>query len=291
MNVLKRFLKSLVPDRLWCIVRERKIIRGHAHVAAICETLLNDVVTNDISYDFSPKHKFSTDKIIWQYWAQGYDNLPNVVADCLASVDKYCSNYAIVRLDDDNITDYVDLPEWLEKKKQFMSLAHFSDILRIVLLGTYGGIWIDATIKLTDAIPLDILNMSFFVFRRDDNEPNKDYWENTYAYYFGWGKGFRVRMLSSFIVSSKGLSGLSKMKDCLLEWWAYHSYLPDYFFLQILYDAMISRGYSDLDCKMLSDTLPHYMQQSLNDPSFSVKDANKVLESFPIHKLTYKKEC
>lgn len=283
-------IKTLVPIGLWRIIRKHKIIRCHAHVADICEGLVSECETNHISFEFEKIHRFDSEKIIWQYWAQGYSSLPSVVQECLASVDKYCSGYSIVRLDDDNLGDYIKFPEWFEKKRNIMSSAHFSDILRVVLLSTYGGIWMDATIKLTASIPTELSEMPFFVFRRDDNEPNKDYWENTYAYYFGWDKGFKVRMLNSFIVAQRAFQGLRSLKNCLLFWWQRHEALPDFFFFQILFDVMVKRGYNDMDCKVFSDTLPHYMQQSINDPAFSLVASEKIPEICSIHKLTYKKE-
>lgn len=286
----KQVIKLLVPNGLWRIIRKHKIIRSHARVAGICESLISECEANHISFKFERIHSFDSEKIIWQYWAQGYSSLPSVVQECLASVDEYCSGYTIVRLDDANLRDYIEFPEWFETKRNTMSRAHFSDILRVVLLSTYGGIWMDATIKLTAPIPSQISESPFFVFRRDDNELNKNYWENTYAYYFGWGRGFRVRMLSSFMVVSADCTGVSALLNCLLTWWQGHDYLPDYFFLQILFDVLIRKGITSLDCEILSDTLPHYMQQSINDPAFSLVPSEKISEICSIHKLTYKKE-
>lgn len=287
----KQVIKSLVPNGLWRIIRKHKIICCHARVAGICESLISECEANHKSFKFERIHSFDSEKIIWQYWAQGYSSLPSVVQECLASVDEYCSGYTIVRLDDANLRDYIEFPEWFETKRNTMSRAHFSDILRVVLLSTYGGIWMDATIKLTAPIPAQIIESPFFVFRRDDNEQNMDYWENTYAYYFGWGRGFRVRMLNSFIVARCAHPGLCTLKNCLLSWWQRHDSLPDYFFFQILFDVMVSRGYNDMDCRVISDTLPHYMQQSINDPAFPLVALEKIPEICSIHKLTYKKEC
>lgn len=288
---IKKIVKSLAPSGLWSAIRRYRIVRSHRKVVKLCDDLLEDCRLNKRSFNFDAKHHFETEKIIWQYWSQGYEALPGVVDECLKSVERFCGDYTIVRLDDENLSEYLDFPEWFCEKRKLMSHAHFSDILRVVLLSTYGGIWVDATIKLTAQIPQEIAQMPFFVFRRDDQEPNKKYWENTYAYYFGWHKDFKVRMLNSFIVARKGVADLSTFKDYLLAWWERHDSLPDYFFFQILYQVMVEKGFCGLDCRVISDTLPHYMQQSINDNSFQLASSEEIPTLSSIHKLTYKKEC
>lgn len=287
---LKRIIKSCVPNALWRKLRLHGIIKKHNSIVVECERLIDYYEATSIQFSFTQKHKFDTDKIIWQYWAQGFEDVPVVVRDCLDSISVYCPDYRIVRLDDSNLYDYLELPEWLEEKRRKMSRAHFSDILRVILLRTYGGVWIDATIKLTGPIPEKIKSLPFFVFRRDDDEPNKSYWEDTYAYYFGWDNCFRVRMLNSFMVVNES-SSIIPLADCLLLWWKKNDYLPDYFFFQILYEVLVCRGYSELDCQIISDTFPHYLQQSINDPGFSIEKSSAIVSLFPIHKLTYKREC
>ena len=154
----------------------------------------------------------------------------------------------------------------------------------MILLKTYGGVWLDATILLSGPIPKEYVSKDFFVFRRAPAEKNIKYWRNTYAYYFGWAKGFRVNMLSSFMHSKKGGLTISDLCDLMLLWWHDNNYLPDYFFLQILFDVL---GFKE-DFPLVSDTLPHYLQQSRNDPSFNLMSEEDILRIIPIHKLTYK---
>ena len=82
---------------LWRKLRERKILASHKRVAAICEDLIAKYRIHPENYSFEPKKRFGTERIIWQYWGQGYDDVPEVVRTCLASVDKYAADYTIVR--------------------------------------------------------------------------------------------------------------------------------------------------------------------------------------------------
>lgn len=269
---------------IWRKLREYKILSAHRRVAAVCEQLVADYTARQVRFDIYPKKSFPTDRIIWQYWSQGYGQVPGVVEKCLASVDRYAGDYTIVRLSDANLSDYLDIPDFILQKRDRMSLAHFSDVLRLMLLKAYGGIWMDATLLLTAPIPEEYTRQDFFVFRRDPCEPDIKYWRNVYAYYFGWAKGFRVNMLNSFIVSRKDAEPVSSLCDLMLLWWQDHDDVPDYFFFQILYDVFAPAS----ACPVVSDTLPHYLQQSEHDPAFSLMPREEIVKRIPIHKLTYK---
>ena len=274
------FSKSFI----WRKLREFRIISNHRRVAAICSGLIEEYRNHPVNFGIEPKQNINTEKIIWQYWAQGYDNVPDIVRKCLDSVEKYAGEYHIIRLTDENLSEYIDIPDFVQNKRSSFSRAFFSDLLRLMLLNAYGGIWLDATIMLSGPIPQDYLENDFFVFRRDPSEPDFKYWRNTYAYYFGWAKGFRVNMLSSFMVAKKGGNTVSDLCNMMLMWWRDHSTLPDYFFLMILFDVYDEGK----DFPLVSDTFPHYLQQSINDPSFSIMSREEILNRFPIHKLTYK---
>ena len=269
---------------LWRKLRERKILRNHRRVAGICQELIDRYKAAPVHFELLPKKQFVTDRIIWQYWAQGYENVPPVVRKCLDSVERFSEGYTVIRLTDKNLSEYLDIPRFVQDKWARFSTAHFSDLLRLMLLKTYGGIWLDATVFLSGSIPEDIARAPFFVYRRDPKEPNIKYWRNTYAYYFGWTKGFRVNMLNSVIVARKGDITISDMCDMLLLWWRDHDNVPDYFFFQILFDTYPLKE----DFPLVSDTLPHYLQQSINDPNFNLMSREDILAKIPIHKLTYK---
>ena len=269
---------------LWRKLREQKILRQHARVAVICEELIARYRAEGPVFDLKAKKSFDSDRIIWQYWAQGYENVPSIVRECLDSVDKFAGDYTIVRLTDDNLEEYLDLPEFVQKKRSVYSRAHFSDLLRLALLKTYGGVWLDATVMLSAAIPEVFSESSFFAFRRDPSAANQAYWKNTYAYYFGWAKGFRVNMLNSILFARRGDRMASQLCELMLLWWRDYDAVPDYFFFQILFDVYTPKEVFPL----VSDTFPHYLQQSINDPAFSLMPREEIKARIPIHKLTYK---
>lgn len=277
---------SLERTYVWRKLRERKILRQHARTAAICEDLIARYRAEDAVVELTPKKQFDTDRIIWQYWAQGYDNVPPIVRECLDSVEKFAGDYTLVRLTDENLSEYLDLPEYVQQKRALYSRAHFADLLRLMLLQVYGGVWLDATVMLTAPVPEDYSVLDFFVFRRDPRERDYKYWRNTYAYYYGWAPGFRVNMLNSIIFSRRGGKTVTDLCSLMLKWWKENDAVPDYFFFQILCDVYGLPA----DMPLVSDTLPHYLQQSMNDPGFKLMSREEILATIPMHKLTYKKE-
>lgn len=70
-------------------------------------------------------------------------------------------------LNDQNLADYIRLPDYIEKKKDTgqISIARYADLTKFALLEHYGGTWIDSTVYLTDPIPDMILNSDFFAVR------------------------------------------------------------------------------------------------------------------------------
>ena len=70
---------SLERTYVWRKLRERKILRQHARVAAICEDLIARYRAEGPVVELKAKKELGTDRIIWQYWAQGYDEVPPVV--------------------------------------------------------------------------------------------------------------------------------------------------------------------------------------------------------------------
>lgn len=91
---------------------------------------------------------------IYFCWLQGEDNLPPIVRCCYNSLKMNAGHYKICFIDEKNYTDYVQLPDFMLKKLEEgkMSRTHFSDVLRTTLLEQYGGLWLDATILVTEPL-------------------------------------------------------------------------------------------------------------------------------------------
>ncbi|MCL5768866.1 capsular polysaccharide synthesis protein [Acinetobacter sp. ANC5681] len=262
-----------------------------ASVADAWEKMIYLYQDNKIEhFQLKPKKTFLDQKIIWQYWAQGVNHgqLPEIVNLCFTSVDKYCADYKIIRLDDSNINDYLDLPDFVYLKKQNPEFKHafFADLIRLALLDVYGGTWLDATIMLTSPIKENIANSDFFMFQRSSEAKNKRYWSEYNSDYFGWDSNHRINVLNSFIVGKKGNIVIHTCLDLLLNFWKTQNNIPHYFFFQILFDVLINKYFSDQQSIIVDDTLPHLLQSKANN-FYDQTEFNKILSLINIHKMTY----
>ena len=286
--MLKDIIKAFIPRDLHSFVRKECIMMKHRKVASMLRGLVDDCDAGRLD---KPIIKMLTElpkdkKVIWQYWAQGIENAPSLVRMCLDSVDKYASEYRVIRLSDNNLADYIEIPDWLKQRRQQMSAAHFADILRCMLLSAYGGLWLDASTLLTGNLPKMLFEYDFFAYQRDPSEPHKKYWENSFAYYWGWDKGFRVNILIGIMYSNARGQVVSDILAMLFAFWKTNDRVPDYFFFQILFDIYIKK-HEDRNCPIFNDCVPHMLRQVINDkyPYLSVQE---ILKETSIHSLNYK---
>jgi len=113
------------------------------------------------------KHEFP----IWVFWAQGFDNAPELVQMCYKNLIKTEKNVRALTLD--NFMEYVDIPERILQrlKKGEISSVNFSDILRVSLLAKHGGLWVDSTCWLASKIPQHIKSLNFISPRANGCAP------------------------------------------------------------------------------------------------------------------------
>ncbi|TEY03445.1 capsular polysaccharide synthesis protein [Campylobacter sp. US33a] len=252
-------------------------------------------------YSFEKKQDFKSNKIIWQLWFQGEENASDMIKQCFKSVKKQMGDeYEIIILNEKNIKDYLDFPPFvLEKitKKTFgeKTIVFFSDLLRVSLLATYGGIWCDASIFLSDKIPQTLRDREFFAFERAQNKPNKEELKKIikspyFSYgYFNWNEDFLVRMFSSFVIAKVDNISICALRDILMNYWQKEKNANNhyYFVLHIIYELLKQNNYiknesyenkSDIECHLLQfhakDKFNELLWQDIKKQSF-------------LHKLTH----
>lgn len=214
---------------------------------------------------------------IWQLWLQDWDNAPDVVQFCAKQVDKYSFNRKIIRLSESNIYEYISLPKYIidKRNKGIIPNAHFSDIIRICLLETYGGTWIDATVLLTKEIPEEILSSNFFVFTVPENSPYRPFHISS-----NW-----------FIHTNPQHIFITQLKHALFENWKTENTLLDYIifhlFLCIIIESHIELKNEWIKMVKITNEEPHALQYHLKY-GFEKNVAKELLIKSPVHKLTYR---
>ena len=288
----KYIYKEMMPKKLFNKIQNKTYFKTQKMVGEDWDRVLKEYFTNKIETEqINPKKTFNNEKIIWQFWGQGWDfeKLPDVVKISYKSVEKYKKDYEIIHLDMNNINDYLEIPAYILKKveNKKMGFAHFTDIIRLALLYNYGGVWIDATILLTDYLPQEYFEMDYFMFQRDDNLENKKDWEDYDDFYFSWNNEMKVRVLNSIIFAKKNNEIIKTLLDMLLIFWEHNDLVPNYFFFQVLYTELIENYYKKKQCKIVSDTLTHELIRVWFD-KFSQEKLDEITNRNNVHKLTYK---
>lgn len=231
----------------------------------------------------NPKEKIDMNgKIpVFVCWWQGEEKMPPIVAACVKRIkSKIPQDIARCHIiTEDNYDKYVTIPEYIIEKFENgkITLVHFTDILRYTLVCTYGGMWIDSTVFLSDDFKFDFLNREYFTQRfSTPNECPHEACMGKWCNFFFSGK--KDNVLFGYVY------------EALLVWWKKHDMLLDY----IIIDYMIRSGYTGVEkIKALIDSVePNnkemwHLMQKLNTP-YDEEEYHYIQKKSSFFKLSYK---
>ncbi len=287
------YIRQLNHKRL-----QKRLMAKQQGVAQFWDQAIKDYYDGKIKkYHFVPQKELGTRRIIWQYWGQGYEPeaLPEIVRIALNSVEKNKGDNLLIRLTDDNISEYIDFPPFiidLLAHNPHMTRCFFSDLLRLALIEAYGGVWVDATILLSQPIPERYFDYDFFALQLPDEHPNKDFWGTTLYATFCWDPRFKVRFHSALMFGHPGSEIASTLLDLMLYYWSVKSNdpVPYYHFFHILFHELVQVGpLSDINCPLesYSDFESLYLIGRGRWPK-DFETASELLARYPFHKLSFK---
>lgn len=212
---------------------------------------------------------------IWVCWLQGVENAPKIVQKCIQSIKNNFKDYEVIVITEKNYREYVEFPLYLQEKigDGTISKTHFSDLLRLELLITRGGIWIDSTVFITsNNIPKEIKNADIFMFQ--ELKPGKD--------------GHCLPISSWFMVAKTNNLILYAIREMLYEYWKKNNKMMDYFLLHHFVN-ICKENYSELwnNIPKYSNSIPHMLLLELFD-SYSSSRYEEIKNLTNIHKLSYK---
>ncbi len=226
---------------------------------------------NRIDYE---KEKQENSDIIWMCWLQGEEQAPEVVKKCIQSVRKHMRLYNIVIITEKNMGQYITLPDYIYKKwkKGIIGNAHFSDIIRLELLIKYGGIWIDSTVYLSDAIPDYITKSDLFLFTNNNLFDTR-------------------RPCENWFISAKSNSRLLKViRDLLYAFWDRENKCYEYFVWNLFAYMAINKYPDDWNAMWNLPADNCYILENILFDEYD-EDYWMVVNSLTsIHKLSYKKD-
>lgn len=217
--------------------------------------------------------------IIWVYWHQGIDQMPEIVRICVDSLMKNKGINKVVLITKYNLADYITIPKDILKKFEtgIISNAFFSDIIRVNLLSKYGGLWIDSTVYVAKEIDLSkICNNSFFTVK-NDNLNNKITISD-----FRW--------TTFFMVSPKNMYVFGELKEMMYFYIRHHSKLIDYLLIDFLMDYIYRHDDKFSICldRILPTNPMIHTFVNLLDMPFDMNVYDKILEDSFLFKLNYR---
>lgn len=212
-------------------------------------------------------------KYIFQAWLQGVDKAPNLIKNCIESVERFKGDREHIVITMDNLSRWITLPDFILKKykKGKISNAHFADIVRVYLLSQYGGYWIDATMLMTSEFPRVIDETAFFM-------------------YHSTGKWNWTLINNCFIHSVAGHPLMCAWRDIMTEYWRRENRALEYFVSHLLFRTVLLND----ELKAEFDKMPVIVQDDNHkvatflEEELSEDYISCLLKSYFIHKLTYK---
>lgn len=229
-----------------------------------------------INKPLEKKDYYETSNKVWFAWFQGIENAPEIVKLCYKQLLKNLpEGKEVVLITEENMFNYVELPKFIidKWKSGVISYAHFSDLLRLQLLISHGGTWVDATVLLSsNKFPKPFFNSELFFFQK--LKPAKD--------------GHSTRMSNWFITSKKNEPILKRTQELLYSYWEKNDQVIDYFLFHIFMDLILDKHVEEQKkIAKYSSGQPHVLLLQIND-SYNKDNFENILESSPIHKLSYK---
>ena len=212
---------------------------------------------------------------VWVLWLQGMDNAPDIVKTCYKSLVNNLSDREIVLLTEENYRDYITFPDYIQEKVNngVITKTHMSDLLRLELLTTYGGIWIDATVFLSSDDILDyMLSSELFLFQK--LKPALD--------------GNPKRVSTWYICAKSNHPILILTKELLYLYWSEYNYMVDYFLIHDFMELSIEVYPQEWEKVIpFSSSTPHLLLLRLFD-NYEEEMLDAIFYQTSIHKLTYK---
>lgn len=220
------------------------------------------------------------DAPIWVCWWSGIDDAPALVKQCVKSIQKNSANHTVYFISKDTYKQYITIPDFIFQRfnEGNMCAAHFSDYLRYSLLEKYGGLWLDATIFVSQELPEEYFSSPFFTCKSNITETR---FISKYRWTTFCIGGWKDNILFNFL------------KLSLENYWKQNDVAIDYLFLdyliEIAYNTIPSIR-NQIDKVPLNNLSRDDLQAAMN-AALRSDDIDKVLNNETIlYKLSWREK-
>lgn len=253
--------------------RKKHLLRKHDIMIRYYEKTFGDFLkTYDYNHTNQEFQKTKYSDRIWICWWQGLEQAPELVKVCVNSIQKNAGNHRVIVLTDDNYKDYVDIPEWVEEKKNkgIITRTNYSDLLRLSLLAKHGGMWIDSTFFCTQPVLDDYFQWPLWSIKRPD------YFHASVAsgYFAGYSLGCNEENRFIFMT----------IRDFFLHYWKNNDTMVDYLMVDYMivlaqkYDARIKKEFQKIQSNNPEcDELYKVMSEPFNQKKWDIMKSETAL--------------
>lgn len=170
---LDRIMKVNEVDRNGVVSKEK-----HEAIALDIFPNVQYAVEKALHQSTQGEYKRNFQKVIWMFWDKGWEEAPWIVKECAASWIRLNPSWKVTLLDQSTLGQYIQADE-IPVRGPKMKLAGYTDVIRLLLLKTYGGVWADATVYCR--LPLNewlfsAMHSDFFAFFNPSNPHNISSW-------------------------------------------------------------------------------------------------------------------
>lgn len=217
------------------------------------------------------------DDSIFVCWLQGIESAPDLVKSCFKQLQNHSNGRKIVLLTEKNAFEICPLPKYMVEKYNsgLITKNMLANLLRLIAIYKYGGLWIDATIITTAKLDARIFSSDFYTIKKTKSSP----------YYIPRGL-----WTTFFLASKKGCKLPYIVCQIMLEYWKEHNQLIDYF----LFDHTIKFCYDNSSIvRELIDSVPYnnpdcdFFKGKYNQ-KFNQTEWDSVTKDTSLFKLSYK---
>ena len=169
-----------------------------------------------------PKFNIDFESVTWTLWLQGIDKAPEIVKLCVHSFNNI-KGRDLIFLNEANISEYVNIPDAILDKYHsgVISATAFSEIVRLEILATYGGLWLDSTIFIPSGLKYEFSELSFF--------SPKAKVEKEFGELFGHFAMFMLYCESNY-------APIVNVRNKLLTYWTRYNSQIDYFIVDYFFE-------------------------------------------------------
>ena len=206
---------------------------------------------------------------IWALWDKGVENAPPMEKTCLWSHKAANPTFIVNQLDLQSAIKMTDVFSVIAKSSwDKMSIQAKSDIIRVLLLHKYGGVWADATLCMIEGLEHWLhMDLDFTTFIRHDKKGDRS--------------KIKPWITSWFMVSRPGGMVITALRDSVIKFWKDREEADEYFWLHRLFSIIMSSNGTAL--RGAFD--PH---TAISADPFHCKglDKHKLPEDLPMFKIT-----